>query len=268
MKHGTLIIIIILSLFPLGLMIINSFKDPSQYLVNPIGLMFPLHFENYISSFTYIGPYFFWTFLVIFVGISMNLLTSSIAAYAFSRYRFRGSGIIYIMIIGLMFIPAVLVLFPLYLWNVRLGLKDVYGLMVSYWILGHCFSIFLLTNFFRSIPEELLEAARIDGAGHLTIWWKIVVPLSIPILTTLAIMMLLWIYTNDYVWQYIMSSNTSRKMIPVVVRGLSQSGSGGADLNKGREMAGYVIASVPMLVAFLLASKTFIRGMTSGSIKG
>ncbi|MGA2977633.1 MAG: carbohydrate ABC transporter permease [Spirochaetia bacterium] len=266
--HLALLVLLFLALVPLGLMILVSLKSPPQYLLNPVGLTVPLHVENYLKAALFLAPSFLWTFLVIVCGISLNLVTSSLAAYAFARHRFPGGSALFFSITGLMFIPSILVLFPLYLWNVHLGLRDVWGLIVSYWILGQCFSVFFLQNAFRSLPEEMFEAARMDGAGHMRMWARIVLPLSRSMITTLAIMMLLWIYTNDYVWQYIMAGSAQRTMVPVVLRGLSQTGSGGSDLDRGLESAGYVVASAPMLLAFLFASKAFVRGLMSGSTKG
>jgi ABC-type glycerol-3-phosphate transport system permease component len=266
--HVPLLILLVLALVPLALMLVISTKSPQQYLLDPVGISLPLHLDNYLKAIRFIAPNFLWTFLVIACGISLNLLTSTLAAYAFARHRFPGRGALSFMIVGLMFIPSILVLFPLYLWNVKLGLRDVWGLIVSYWVLGQCFSVFLLQNAFRSLPEEMFEAARIDGAGHLRIWARIVLPLGRSMITTLAIMMLLWIYTNDYVWQYIMAGSAEHTMVPVVLRGLSQTGSGGSDLDRGLEAAGYAVASAPMLLAFLFASKAFVRGLTSGATKG
>ena len=266
--HAALVVLLVLALVPLGLMVVISLKSPTQYMLDPVGLTLPLHLENYTRAAVFLAPSFLWTFLVIVGGIGLNLATSSLAAYGFARYRFRGGGALFFSITGLMFVPSILVLFPLYLWNVRLGLRDVWGLVVSYWILGQCFSVFFLHNAFRGLPEELFEAARMDGAGHLRLWARIVLPLSRSMITTLAVMMLLWIYTNDYVWQYIMAGSSARTMVPVVLRGLSQTGSGGSDLDRGLESAGYVVASAPMLLAFLLASRAFVRGLMSGSVKG
>ncbi|HTH12786.1 MAG TPA: carbohydrate ABC transporter permease [Spirochaetia bacterium] len=261
-------LVLLLALLPLVLMVVISLKDPLQYQSDPTGLTFPWDFGNYSRAIAFLAPHFLWTFVVIAVGIVSNLVTSSWAAYVLARYRFVGKSLAYWAITGLMFVPTILVLYPLYLWNIQLGLRDLVGLTVSYWVLGHCYSVFLLQNAFRGLSEEYFEAARMDGAGHLTIWWKIVVPLGRTMITTLAIMMLIWIYTNDYVWQYIMSGAAKLQMIPVVVRGLGQSGSGGSDLDHGLEAAGYVVASAPMLVAFALASKAFVRGLTSGGTKG
>lgn len=262
-----LCVLLFLSLLPLGLMAIVSFKNPVQYQSNPVGLTFPLEFGNYANAVRFLAPSFLWTFIVIVVGIGLNLVTSSLAAYAFSRHEFPGKRALLAGITGLMFVPSVLVLFPLYQWSTRLGLRDVTGLAVSYWILGHCFSIFLLNNFFKSISESYFEAAKIDGAGHLYIWWNIVLPLGRTMITTLAIMMLIWIYTNDYVWQYIMCGGSAHSMVSVTVRGMGQSGSGSQDLNHGLEAAGYMVSSVPLLIAFVFSTRTFIRGMTSGGTK-
>ncbi len=261
-------ILLFLALVPVALMLLVSVKDQAQYQANPVGPTFPLHFRNYAAAFSFMAPNFLWTALVVILGIGLNLITSSLAAYGFARHSFPGKSALLLFITGLMFVPSVLVIFPLYLWNVRLGLRDVAGLIVSYWVLGHCFSVFFLHNAFKSISEEYFEAARLDGAGHVYIWRRIVLPLARPMIVTLAIMMLIWIYTNDYVWQYVMAGTSSHKMIPVVVRGLGQTGSGGTDLDHGLESAGYVVASAPMLMAFALASRAFVRGLSSGGTKG
>jgi ABC-type glycerol-3-phosphate transport system permease component len=260
--------VLVLALVPILLMLVVSVKDPVQYQTYPTVPTVPFHGENYLSALSFLAPHFFWTFAVIAVSIAANLVTSSWAAYALARHRFAGRSLFFWGITGLMFIPTLLVLYPLYLWNVQLGLRDLAGLAVSYWVLGHCYSVFLLTNAFRGLSEEYFEAARMDGAGHLTIWWRIVVPLGRTMLTTLALMMLIWIYTNDYVWQYVMCGAAPYQMIPVVVRGLGQSGSGGSDLNHGLEAAGYLVASAPLLLAFAFASQAFVRGLTSGGTKG
>jgi ABC-type glycerol-3-phosphate transport system permease component len=263
-----LTVVLLLALVPLLLMLVVSVKDPVQYQTSAVLPTLPLHAENYGAALGFLAPHFLWTFAVIAVSIAANLVTSSWAAYALARHRFAGRTWFFWGITGLMFVPTLLVLYPLYLWNVQLGLHDLVGLAVSYWVLGHCYSVFLLTNAFRGLSEEYFEAARMDGAGHLVIWWRIVVPLGRTMLTTLALMMLIWIYTNDYVWQYVMSGAAKYQMIPVVVRGLGQSGSGGSDLNHGLEAAGYLVASAPLLIAFALASQAFVRGLTSGGTKG
>jgi ABC-type glycerol-3-phosphate transport system permease component len=120
-----LAILLFLALVPLGLMLVISGKDGVQYQANPTGLSLPFHFANYARAFAFMAPNFAWTFVVIALGIGLNLLTSSLAAYAFARHRFPGKAFLRLFITGLMFVPSVLVIFPLYLWNVRLGLRDV-----------------------------------------------------------------------------------------------------------------------------------------------
>ena len=265
--HFALIFILFLAMIPIIIMIIISFKDRVQYLLNPIGLTFPLHFKNYYSAGSVVLKPLGWTLLIAFLGITFNLFTSSMAAYALARYKFLASKLMYYMIFGLMFIPTMVVLVPLYLWNKQLGLANIWGLFFTYWILGHPFSVFLLTNSFRSISEELLEAARCDGAGHTVIWSKIVLPLARPMVLALGVMQFLWIYSNDYMWQLVMVGASPAKTVSVAVAGLRQGFVGGLT-DVGTEMAGYVITSLPLIIAFLLASKVFIRGMTAGAIKG
>jgi ABC-type glycerol-3-phosphate transport system permease component len=265
--HLILIFLLCLVLLPFALMIMISLKDATQYMFHPFTLTWPIKWSNYSTAYYGVFPSVVRTLILAVVCISLSLLTSSLASYALARYKFPGNKLIYYFIFGLMFIPGVVVLVPLYLWNLKLGLKGIWGLFATYWVLGHPFAVFFLTNAFRSISEELLESARCDGAGHLTIWRRIMLPLSRPVMLTLAMMNLLWIYNGDYVWQKIMTDGTGSETVSVALSALRH-GFGGQILQPGIEMAGYVVGSLPLTIAFLLASRVFVRGLTAGAIKG
>lgn len=265
--HLALIVLLILVLLPFGLMLMISFKDATQYMLHPFTFTWPIKWSNYITAYHGVFPAVIRTLVLAAVGILLSLLTSSLASYALARYKFPGNKAIYYLVFGLMFVPGVVVLVPLYLWNLKLGLKGIWGLFATYWVLGHPFAVFFLTNAFRSVSEELLEAARCDGAGHLTIWGRIMLPLTRPVLLTLGMMNLLWIYNGDYVWQKIMVEGTGQETASVAMATLRH-GFGGQILQPGIEMAGYVVGSLPLIVAFLFASRAFVRGLTAGAIKG
>ena len=138
-----------------------------------------------------------------------------------------------------------------------------WALILPYIASGQVFAIFILRSFIAGLPEDLFEAARIDGAGELSILRTVVVPLSMPILGTIAIMNILSVW-NDYVWPYIVISDDAKRTLTIglqVFRG--QYGS-----SYGPMMAGYVLASLPLLLLFLFTMKQFIQGATSGTLKG
>jgi raffinose/stachyose/melibiose transport system permease protein len=141
-------------------------------------------------------------------------------------------------------------------------LGNYLGLIVPYWSAGAIFAIFVLRTFFASVPGELIEAARMDGASYWTIFWRIMLPLSRPILATLAIIQLIRLW-NDFIWPFLVISKKSQYTLALILKTFSSD----FGTQWGLIMACYVMASLPLLLVFALASKQFIKGLTSGAIK-
>lgn len=258
-----LAIIAFLTFLPFFLMITISFKTRAQFTVQPIWPTFPLHFENYRFAWEQVLRPVLNTAIVCAASISATLLVASLAAYAFARFRFPGSRTLFLAVISLLMVPDVLLLVPRYVVTSQLHLLGNYlGLIIPYVSAGSIFAIFVLRTFFASVPGELIEAARMDGASHWTIFWRIMLPLSRPILSTLAIIQLIRLW-NDFVWPFVVISERSQYTLALILKTFS----GDFGTQWGLIMSCYVMASLPLLIVFALASKQFIKGLTSGAVK-
>ena len=194
------------------------------------------------------------------------IVIGSVTAYVFSRYEFPGRRVLFVVILSFMMIPAVLTLVPSVLWCKRLGLLNSYSVLILPYITGgQIIAIFLFKGFFDALPQELFESARIDGAGHFSQYWHIVLPLSKQIIAVVGIMNVLGTW-NNFLWPLI--TNTDAKFA-VVSSGLfimSQT-QGGAQADSSVMYAAYVISAIPLLILFLYATKPFMTGVTSGAFK-
>jgi ABC-type glycerol-3-phosphate transport system permease component len=251
------------TLFPLVLMFSISLKTMGQFAVHPLSITMPLHFENYVGAIKVLWRPTLNTSLVACLSIVGALATSSLAAYAFARHSFPGDHLLFYMVLALLMIPGLLLLVPRYVITANLNLTESYwGLIIPYISSAQVFNMFVLKTFFASLPQELVDAARIDGAGEARIFGSIVLPLSKPIMGTLAILQLVGIW-NDFIWPFVIITESQMRTITVQLRFLQ--GMFGSEW--GLIMAGYAVASVPLIVIFALFTKPFIEGMTSGAIK-
>jgi multiple sugar transport system permease protein/raffinose/stachyose/melibiose transport system permease protein len=262
-RNAALTAICLLVFYPFLMLIQLSVKDHYQVEHRPWWPELPFLWDNYAVAWATVSKYVFNSILVSGVaGIGM-IAVASLAAYVFARQSFPGRELLYNAVIALMMVPGILTLIPLFILVKDLGLLDSYsGLILPYIAGGQVFGIFLLRQFFAGLPEELFEAARIDGAGELTILLRIVVPLSWPILGTLAIIHILYTW-NDLIWPLVVISDQGLKTLTIgllVFRGSYIA-------NWGPLFAGYFIATVPLLLVFVFANRLFIRGLTSGALK-
>jgi len=204
------------------------------------------------------------SFFVCIVTAAGVILVASISAYVFARYRFPGRTAIFYAIISVMMIPGVLTLVPSFLWVKKLGLLNSYWVLILPYIAGgQVFAIFVFRSFFQGLPEELFEAARIDGAGHFHQYRHIVVPLSMPVLSVVAIMNILGTW-NNFMWPFI--TNTDERY-HVIASGLYVMSTSQQAANFSTMFAAYVVSSIPLLVLFIYATRPFIQGVTSGAFK-
>lgn len=291
LAHGLLVFLAALTFFPFVFMLVMSLKDNDQFYHRFWGMlpfdtsipflepfeMTAVNWDNYIRAWNSIHGYILNSLVVTCVSVVGVLVVASLSAYAFARHKFPGSGVLFYAVISLMMIPGVLTLISSFMWMKQIpmaGGNDAWGLggsglLNTYWVLilpyiagGQVFCIFVLRTFFAGLPEDLFEAARIDGASELHMFRHIAVPLSWPILGTMAIMNILGTW-NDYIWPTITIDNPAKKTLAI---GLMQfRGEYGNDY--GLMLAGYVIASIPLLALFLFTMKQFIEGLQSGAFK-
>lgn len=263
--NALLVLIALLSLAPLAWMVSVSFMpagDASRF--PPPLLPSSSTLDNYRDLFERIGMgrYFGNSLLVSGAITALSLLVNTMAGYAFAKLRFAGRERIFRVLLAALVIPAQVVMLPLFLMMKQLGLVNSYaGVVVP--ALATVFGIFLVRQYARTIPEELLEAARIDGAGELRIFWQIVLPMLKPVLVTLAIFtfMASW---NDFMWPLIVLTDQDNYTLPVALASLSREHIQDVEMM----MAGAVITVLPVLLLFLMLQRYYIQGLLLGGVKG
>ncbi|HTT13971.1 MAG TPA: carbohydrate ABC transporter permease [Burkholderiaceae bacterium] len=192
----------------------------------------------------------------------LSLLFNLGAGYAFAKLRFAGRDATFRTLLGALVVPGQVAMMPLFLMLKQVGLVNTYAGALVPW-LASVFGIFLVRQYALSIPDELLEAARIDGAGELRIFTTIVLPLLKPIVVTLAVLTFLGAW-NDFMWPLIVLTDRELQTLPVALAGLSREHVQDTELM----MAGSVVTVLPVLVLFLVLQRYYLRGLLMGSVKG
>jgi multiple sugar transport system permease protein len=251
-------------LLPLLWMLVVSLETPQQAQQFP-PVLFPSNpqFHNYPDAFNAVpfGHFFINSLLYSLATVAGNLLFCSLAAYAFARMRFRGSRVLFVVLLATLMVPFQVILIPTFLIVKQLGLVDsVGGLIVPN--LCSAFGIFLLRQFFTTLPIELEEAARIDGTSRLGILFKIVLPLSLPALATLGIIQFMWSW-NDFLWPLIIINTDTHAPLQL---GLSMF-QGAHSTQWNLLMAATVMSQIPMLLVFLFAQRWFIQSIAFTGLK-
>lgn len=221
-------------------------------------------FEHYITLFTRlnIGRYVFNSFLVSLGVTALSTIINSLAGYAFAKFRFRGKDKLFKFLIASMIVPAQVTMLPLFLMLNKMGLVNTYwGILVPG--LASIFGIFLIRQYALSLPESLIEAAKIDGATEIEIYWRIILPLTKPILVTLGLFTFMGTW-NDFLWPLIIMTDDAMYTLPVAVGNLMGEHAPDTELM----MAGSVLTVLPILLVFLFVQKQYIKGIMAGSVKG
>jgi multiple sugar transport system permease protein len=268
-KHALLLVGALVAAFPFYWMLTTSFKDVADAARNP-PLLWPTswHPENWIEAWEY--PHTLWarSFLNT-IGIATattlgEIATSVLAGYAFARMRFRGRNLLFALLLATIFIPSEATLIPNFVLMSRrfLGWYDTYTAQVVPF-LATVFSIFLLRQFFLSVPAELHDAARIDGAGHARFLWSVALPLVRPALITVALLSFLSSW-NAFLWPLIITSRPEIRPIQVMLMQFTTEGGSRYHLL----MAGASFVILPTLVVYLIAQRYFIEGVARTGIRG
>lgn len=221
--------------------------------------------ENFPRAWTQgrVNNYLLNSFIITIPALIGMIFFSSLSAFALARYKFRGNRPIYFMYVGGTLLPFQILLLPVFLLNNRLGTYNTYWSVIIIHIafqLGFC--TFVLRNFMRTLPGEIMDAARIDGASEWGIYWKIVMPLTVPAIAALATLEFTWIF-NDYLWAIILLQDDALKPVTAGLSTLQ----GEFITNWPLIVAGSLIATVPTLLVFLFLQRYFIGGLTLGSGK-
>ena len=256
----------LVALYPVFFMITTAFKTQGQYLDNPYALPWPISFGNFGDAVRG-GAFFTWfknSVILTLGGVIISTFAAALAAFAIARMRFRGRDVLLSISTALMVVPPVVMLVPLFILFTNLELVDTYtGAILIYSGLTLPFSIFMLTNFFRAIPHELIESALTDGAKPRTILLRIILPLSMPALVTLVVVNSLWVW-NELLIALVFLPDDKYKTLMVGVTVFRSK----YNLDVPVTMAGMLLASVPMVLLYLFGQRFFIRGLTAGAVKG
>jgi multiple sugar transport system permease protein len=260
-----LIIGALIALMPMLWMVSASFMPTGEANTYPPHLLpSKITFSHYGELFTRLnlGRYLFNSALIAFTVTAISLVINSMAGYAFAKLRFRGRDRAFrILSLGLV-LPVQVAMLPLFLLMKNLHLINTYwGVIIPG--MASIFGIFLIRQYALSIPDDMLDAARIDGASELRIYWSVVVPGILPILATLAIWTFLATW-NDFMWPLIVLSDEAHYTLPVALANLS----GEHVMDTELMMAGSVLTVIPVLAVFLFLQRYYIQGVMAGSVKG
>jgi ABC-type glycerol-3-phosphate transport system permease component len=266
LKHIVLIFTSLIVLFPIYFMVITAVKTRQGYALNKFDFPNPVTLENFDMAFRN-GRFFLWfgnTVLLSLGAVLLSTVIAALAAYAFAKMRFYGQNLIQVFNNALMVIPPVVMIVPMFILLTRLKLIGTYpGGILIYAGLVTPLSIYMLTNFFRSIPQEIIESALIDGATTFQILSKIIIPLSYPALVTLIIVNTLWVW-NDLLTALVLLNRDELRTLMVGITVFGTRYNSDVPIS----MAGMLLASLPMLNLYLFGQRYFVRGLTVGAIKG
>lgn len=260
-----LTLLALMIIYPMFWIVMSSFKDYNGIFKDVWGLPKEWLFENYKTAWERGISNYFVNSLIVSIGtIAGVVLVTSFAAFGVCQLKSRFSNLCFLLIMGGMLLSPQVCLLPLYMLLKNLGIKDTYlALILPYIAFRIPVSVMLIRSFFVSIPKDLEESAIIDGASFFEIYRKIYLPLSKPIISTVVIMTAYYSW-NEFIFATMFIDSSKRQTIPVGLMVFSD----GLMTNWGVVMAGMVIACLPIVLLFILMQKSFIRGITAGSVKG
>lgn len=255
----------VLAMVPFLWMIATSFKSRGALMSIPIEWL-PKEptWDSYVTVFSKF-PFARTIANSLFISVTytaITLLSASLAAFAFAKIRFFGNRILLSVYLAMMMIPTQVTMIPLFVIMNKLGLTDTYASVIMPSIFRP-FAVFLLVQQMRTIPNDFLDAARIDGAGIFQVYRKIALPLCIPSLATLSVTTFMESW-NDYLWPLLMLSDKNKMTLPIALSTLN----GQYNTEYNVLMAGSLISMIPIIIIYVIAQKQFKNGMMAGGIKG
>lgn len=263
-KHFYIWVIFAFSFLPLYLMLNISLKDNQQFSRNPWLPEAPFHWHNFVVGWSHIGDKIFNTTFISFTTTFLGLAVAILGAFFFARFKAPGSNILFSIFILLMMYPGVANMVPTFKLITALGLYNSHWSLITLGVASaQAFTIYVLRNFIEEIPKDLFEAIEIDGGTILQQIWHIVIPMSMPIIGTLAILSIIGNW-NSFVGPLLYLRDNNLQVIAVGLLRLE----GEYTKNWGELMAGYTIASVPLIIMFIFCMKLFVRGLSAGAVKG
>ncbi|WP_436968543.1 carbohydrate ABC transporter permease [Demequina lignilytica] len=264
MRHAGMLVVVVIALYPILWMVASSFRPDGQIFGNASLIPESLYFDNYTNGWTALGNpfsvYMFNSALIVLGSIIGNLVSCSMAAYAFARLRFKFQKPAFAIMLVSIMVPIHVVIVPQYIMFSKLGLINTFlPLVLPKLLATDAFFIFLMVQFIRGLPRELDEAARIDGAGHIRTFFQILLPLMKPALATTAIFTFIWVW-NDFFSQLVYLTDPNKYTVPVALRSFIDAQS---QSSYGALFAMSVVSIIPVVLAFAFGQKYLVRGIAT-----
>lgn len=265
--HGILFLLALVSLLPLWIMFVTSFK--ASYNILGLGSIFPIQGGWTVQNFVDVwltgnfGRYFLNSLIVTTSITCANIVFDSMAAYALARRKFWGKTLIMLLILSKLMIPAAVLMVPTFILIRQLGLYDSYLALILP-LVAETFGIFVIRQYMLSLAPQLEEAARLEGASDWKVFWTIVLPQCKPVLSVVVIhsVMTSW---NMYIYPLLLTSSDSMRTLPLGIAFFQASNSG---VDSGHLMAGAVIAALPVILVFLFFQSKILSSLGQGAVKG
>ncbi len=265
-RYISLTLILAMVILPIYVMVINSFKGVSVYLPDAFVLPKHLNFDTWSKAWKVLGKPMSRTLFFVVQSSIISAMIGSINGYVLSKWRFRGSKMVFTLFLFGMFIPYQAIMIPLVQFNKAVGLTgSIYVLVVAHVIYGIPICTLIFRNYYASIPDEIIEAARVDGASMTRIYRSIILPLSIPGF----VVVLIWQFTsawNDFLFAIFLTGGSPK--LAVATTALNFLTAGTNQVYYGINMTASLMASIPTLLVYMFLGRYFLRGLLSGSLKG
>ncbi len=271
LPFGTVVRLVVLSvgtlvvLTPVMWMLLTSLKEATEVFVTPPKWVFTPRWSNFRDVLTLVPfqKYFLNTATIVALVVLGTLVSCSFTAYGFARLRAPGKKYIFILLMTTIMLPSTVTLVPTYIAFNRLGLINTFTPLILPAFFGSAFFIFLFRQFYLSIPRELEDAARIDGAGYLRIWWSIFLPLSLPVLATVTVFTFVGAY-NDFFGPVIYLTDDTKWTVSVALSYFQGSPRVGPQMQL--VMAATTLAAIPSVLIFIFAQRYFVRGIVMAGV--
>jgi alpha-1,4-digalacturonate transport system permease protein len=264
LRYGLLPALSFAFLFPIAWVLLSSMKPQSELFTYPLTIIpRKATLENYANAFASGDfPLFFWnSIFVSVVSTALTIVINVMAGYALSKFWFKGRDLIFYTMVGTLMIPLQAIMVPIFLLLKDLGLlNSLWGVIIP--PAATPTGVFLARQYMRTIPDSLIEAARIDGSSELGIFARIVVPLAKPIIATIAIFSFMWRW-NDFLWPFIVITSRKKMTLQLALANFV----GQFQINWANLLAMTVVTMIPMIAVFIALQKYFVTGLSAGGVK-
>ena len=253
------------ALYPLVFTVLSSFKSAGEYASNTMGLPESLSLANYLETFQRmdVGRLLVNSAIATVGAMLLTTVSALLVAYVVTKTNFPGRNFVFLFIISMLVIPSQAIIYPLHQTILDIGMGGTYqGLILSMAAFGLPLGTYILAAYFRSVPLEMIEAARMDGAGHLRILFSVLLPVSVPAIAALSILNFVWMW-NDLLLPLVIMGGTERTTLMVGVALLS----GEYDISVPLISAGLIIALLPVIVVYLIMQRQIMSGAIAGAVK-